>query len=59
MLALSRSQSGALEEPPKKKSPEWATLLYNGRHGHYNDLAEAKPIMPQVSQREEKKKYYG
>jgi hypothetical protein len=38
---------------------DWAASLYNGRHGHYDDPAEAKLIMPQVSQHEETKKYYG
>jgi hypothetical protein len=46
-------------ESPKQKSPDWAKMLYNGRHGHYKDLPEAKLIMPQVSQREEQKQYYG
>jgi hypothetical protein len=59
ILALARIQSVALVAPPKKKSPDWATFLYNGRHGHYNDLPEAKLIMPQASQREEQKQYYG
>jgi len=59
MLALARSQSVALVESPKKKSPDRAKLLYNGRHGYYKDLPEAKPIMPQVSQREEQKQNYG
>jgi hypothetical protein len=35
--------------------PDWTTWLYNDRHGHYDDLPEAKLIMPQANQREEQK----
>jgi hypothetical protein len=43
----------------QEKNSDGATLLYNGRHGHYDDPNEAKLIMPQPSQREEQKQYYG
>jgi hypothetical protein len=36
-----------------------ARRLYNGSNGHYNDLPGEKLFMPQVSQRDEQKQYYG